>query len=233
MGLDSVDLLVKVEKTFAISISDHEAEEIETVGDFHNAVWNKLDKKNSKKCISQSLFYKVRQYTTNEFTFPKKDFSLSTNLNDVFPIDNRKELYLKFSQNLNLDFPTLVLNKSWNNFLDYFGLITILGGFVISITLIIFFHYSILTLLIPIIGIVLTVLISKKLEPLRTAIYPSSIKDFIPKVVSLNYASLTQNSAISRIEVESIMNHIIADAAGLELNFITPEKKICRDLGID
>ncbi|WP_435353569.1 hypothetical protein [Emticicia sp. SJ17W-69] len=233
MGLDSVDLLVKIEKTFDISISDPEAEEIETVGDFHNTVWGKLDHRNREKCISQSLFYKIRQYVIDNFKFQKKDFALTTNLNDVFPIDNRKEFYLKFSQNLKLDVPNLSLNNSWNKFLEYFGFTTILGGLLISIILILFFDYTKWSLVIPIFGIILTIAISKILEPLRTTITPSLVRDFIPKIVSLNYSTLSQNAGISRIEMESIMNHLIADTAGLELNLITSEKKICHDLGID
>lgn len=233
MGLDSVDLLVKIEKTFSISISDHEAEEIEAVGELHNTVWRKLDHQNKEKCISQSLFYKIRQYIFDNLKFSKKDFLLSTNLNDIFPEENRKDFYLKFSQNLNLEVPNLILNKSWNKFLNYFGEITILGGLLISAILIIVFDYTKWSLLTPILGIILTTIISKKLEPLRTTIDPPFVLDFIPKLVSLNYSTLSQEDSISRIEMESIINHLIADAAGLEIDLITSDKKICHDLGID
>ena len=39
MGLDSIEIVMKVEKTFDIKIPDREAEQIVTVADFHNAVW--------------------------------------------------------------------------------------------------------------------------------------------------------------------------------------------------
>lgn len=233
MGLDSVDLLVKIEKTFGISISDHEAEEIETVEELHNTVWGKLDHQNKEKCISQSLFYKIRQYVIDNFKSQKKNFLLSTNLNEVFPKKNRKDFYLKFSQNLNIEAPNLTLNESWNKFLNYFGMIIILGGLLISAILIIVFDYTKWSLVTPILGIILTAIISKKLEPLRTTINPSLVLDFIPKLVSLNYSTLSQKDGISRIEMESIINHLIADAAGLEIDLITSDKKICHDLGID
>ncbi len=50
MGLDSIEILVKVEQTFGISIPDREAEKIITVGDFHDAVWRHLEGKYSDKC---------------------------------------------------------------------------------------------------------------------------------------------------------------------------------------
>ncbi|MFN3488739.1 MAG: hypothetical protein ACK4YV_06385 [Emticicia sp.] len=233
MGLDSVELLVKIEKTFGISISDYEAEEIETVGELHNTVWGKLDHKNKEKCISQLLFYKIRQYVFDNFKFKRNNFLLTTNLNDIFPKENRKEFYSEFSQNLNLEVPNLTLNESWNKFLEYFGMITILGGLLISTILIIVFDYTKWSLVTPILGGILTTIISKKLEPLRTTINPSFVLDFIPKIVSLNYSTLSQKTGINRIEMESIINHLIADAAGIEVNLITSNKKICHDLGID
>ena len=61
MGLDSVEILMKVEDTFGIKIPDQEAEQILTVGDFHNAVWRHLSGKQTDKYKSQNLFYKLRK----------------------------------------------------------------------------------------------------------------------------------------------------------------------------
>ena len=47
MGLDSVELLLSVEKAFEIEISDKEANKIITVGEFYNTVVSKLAEKNS------------------------------------------------------------------------------------------------------------------------------------------------------------------------------------------
>lgn len=48
MGLDTVELLMTVEKHFGISIPDQEAENIITVGDFHEAVWQHLQRDPAK-----------------------------------------------------------------------------------------------------------------------------------------------------------------------------------------
>ncbi len=48
MGLDSVELLMAVEETFQISISEKEASEIFTVGDFYNVILQKLDQRSSQ-----------------------------------------------------------------------------------------------------------------------------------------------------------------------------------------
>lgn len=46
MGLDTVELLMDVEETFDIEISDKEASEIETVGEFYDVVLTKLEAQN-------------------------------------------------------------------------------------------------------------------------------------------------------------------------------------------
>ena len=53
------------------------------------------------------------------------------------------------------------------------------------------------------------------------------------KVIAINYKSESIVGKISREEVELMINKIIADKAGLDLDEVTPEKKICHDLGID
>jgi hypothetical protein len=90
MGLDSVEIVLEVEKAFGISIPDKEAEKILTVGDFHEAVWKHLDGNISDKCKSQLLFYNLRQSFTNTFNFPKKNLKTDSLLNDIFPELNRR-----------------------------------------------------------------------------------------------------------------------------------------------
>ena len=233
MGLDSIEILMTVEKTFGISIPDKEAEKIITVGDFHNVVWRRLEGKHNDKCKSQTLFYKLRQSFFDTFNLSKTDINLDTSLNDIFPKDNRRHIYFDFANKNNIKLPDLVLTKPWTTFLNYFSFTTILGGLVLSSILIIFFNYSKWALLIPIAGIILTHYISQLLNPKRIIVQPETIKEFTQQVLTMNYSTLTQENGTNRKEVESVINNIIADMAGLDLHEVTPEKKIADDLGID
>ena len=47
------------------------------------------------------------------------------------------------------------------------------------------------------------------------------------------HLSARYSNQINRNEMEIVINKIISDIAGLELEEITPEKKIADDLGID
>ncbi|HWJ27478.1 MAG TPA: hypothetical protein VNS32_13115, partial [Flavisolibacter sp.] len=83
MGMDSIEILMKVEDTFGIKIPDREAEQILTVGDFHDAVWRHLSDKYSERCKSQSLFYKLRKSVAETFSFSPQQFLLDAIPNDV------------------------------------------------------------------------------------------------------------------------------------------------------
>jgi acyl carrier protein len=233
MGLDSIELLVEVEKAFGISIPDQEAERIITVGDFHNSVWQHLEGKHSDTCHSQSLFYQLRQSFVDLFKFSRQEINLNTSMNEIFPNANRRQIYLSFANANKFTLPDLVLPKQWAAFLNTFGLITILGGLILSIVLINFFDSTKWTLLFPVIGIILTYFASEMLKPKRTVIHPSLIRDFTQKVLSLNYATLINEKGTNRKEVESVINHIIADKVGVDIDEVTADKKICDDLGVD
>ena len=43
MGLDTVELVIQIEKTFSITIHDQEAEKIVTVGDIHDFLMQAID----------------------------------------------------------------------------------------------------------------------------------------------------------------------------------------------
>lgn len=233
MGLDSVEILMKVEDTFGIKIPDQEAEQIYTVGDFHNVVWRHLSGRHSEKCKSQHLFYTLRKSFANVFNFSPKRVTLDTSPEDIFPKTNRRELYLSFSKKTDLKLPDLVLAKPWAGVLTTFGFLTIIGGLAASLTLIYMFNFSNWTLLAPVAGIILTFLLSMLLNPKRTVIEEATIREFTQHTLALNYSSLVADEGANRREMESVINYIISDMAGVDLEEITSEKKIAYDLGID
>lgn len=233
MGLDSVEILMEVENTFGIKIPDREAEQILTVGDFHNAVWRHLEGRYSDKCKSQMLFYKLRQSFADSFGFSSPHFKLETSPEELFPKDKRRQVYYNFGQTINLKLPDLTLTKPWATLLASFGITTILGGLAASLILINFFDVTKWTFLIPVAGIMFTLLLSNSFDSMRTVIPAKTVRDFTEQTLAMNYASFVADLGTNRKEMEKVINHIISDRAGLELNEITPEKKIGDDLGID
>lgn len=233
MGLDSVELVMEVEKAFNIRIPDREAEKIITVGDFHNCVWRYLEEKQNDKCVSQQLFYKLRRLLADAFQLKKEEIHLNVSPENIFPQEDRRTKYHNFAATNQLQLPDLELTKPWSDFLVVIGIVTILGGLAWSVLMIYFFDCSKWTLLIPVAGIILTSSISRMLDGKRTIIPPQSIREFTQKVLSLNYAALATASGHNRKEVESVINHIIINKVGVEPEEVKPESRLGDDLGVD
>ncbi len=233
MGLDSVELIMEFEKAFEIRIPDQEAEKLRTVGEVHNYIWNRLDNYHSNKCNSQILFYKLRKHCTEEFGLPKNSFQTDGKINDVFPKENRRKVYRDFEKRFQLQLPSLELTKAWNYLLTIVGVISIIGSLLLVIILCWFYDYSYWLFLLPAIGIIFTLFISYLLNPKRIVITPFLIRDFVQKTLSLNFLQFAKESGANRNEVISVINQIISDKIGVDLDEITPEKSFTDDLGVD
>lgn len=106
MGLDSIELVMEVEKAFDIRIPDQEAEKIRTVKDLYDVVWNHLSRRHSDKCNSQLIFYKLRRYFIANFQLSKQSFSPDKLLDDLFPQANRRKEYIAMEIVLICNCPT-------------------------------------------------------------------------------------------------------------------------------
>ena len=59
MGLDSVEILMKVGTIFGIQIPNREAEKIITIGDFHNAVFKTGTSYPASRLLHNQPFFKI------------------------------------------------------------------------------------------------------------------------------------------------------------------------------
>jgi acyl carrier protein len=233
MGLDSVEILVNVENAFGITISNYEAEKIYTVGDIHNIVWRNIQGRQSMRCKSQQLFYKLRYILINRYKVPRETIELDASLNNIFPQKNRRLKYHKLQKELQLKLPQLALPAAWARALVVTSVILIPGALAVTLVLIYGYHRTRWLYLLPALGLLATVFISNILDAVRTEFRPETVKDYTKEVLSLNYGTLMQDKHIDRKEMEGLINNIIAETIGIDLREISPEKSLAYDLGID
>ena len=107
MGLDTVELLVEVEKKFDISIPDKEAENIYTVADFADSVFAKIITKPTKNCLTQILFYKIKN-GINQLSIENKNVNPDLQILDILPNNDLKNKWLQLGVILGLNLPELV-----------------------------------------------------------------------------------------------------------------------------
>lgn len=233
MGLDTVELLMEVEKTFGIHIPDREAEQIRTVGDFYEVVWQHIGAKETDKCKSQYLFYKMRTAFHDSFDIPLLQIKPAALPESFFPKENRRRIYKDFSYFTGFELPALVLRKPWLQLLNGFGWISIAGALIVSILLYYFKDYGGWIFLLPVAGIFVTIQFDKLLEPKKTVIAQASLRDFINEMMVLNFAKLNADAGANRKEMEAVMNKIIIDFAGVDPAEVHAGASITDDLGLD
>src|ERR1044072_9057043 len=156
MGLDSVEILVNVENAFGITISNYEAEKVCTVGDIHNLVWRNIQGRQSMRCRSQQLFYKLRYTLINKYKVPREAIELDASLNTIFPKKNRRLKYHKLQKELQLKVPELVLPPIWARALFITGIILIAGTLAVTLVLIYGYGKTRWLYLLPALGLLAT-----------------------------------------------------------------------------
>ena len=97
MGLDTIAIVLDIENAFGIAIPDREAEKMLTVRDFHNLAWKYVGNRKDINCKSQNVFYKLRATLSDITNIPKQEIGTSICLSDVIPMENRRELWVTFS----------------------------------------------------------------------------------------------------------------------------------------
>lgn len=107
MGLDTVELVMNVEKHFGIHIPDKEAERILTVQDFADCVCKYVNVNSHAKCKSQYLFYVLREYFVTEYLYDRIRFKPSTPIDDVIPMDGRDIVWDKLTDDFKMKLPSL------------------------------------------------------------------------------------------------------------------------------
>ncbi|AXT20863.1 phosphopantetheine-binding protein [Flavobacteriaceae bacterium AU392] len=123
MGLDSVELLMSVEDKFGIQIPDAEAENIATVQQMANSVFEKIKLKPNKKCLSQIVFYRIRR-AFEKFDSSKNDITLDTRMCDLLSVSNLKKDWVTLGVRIGLKIPDLVdldFDKTLNKEVKFLG----------------------------------------------------------------------------------------------------------------
>lgn len=232
MGLDSVDILIRVENAFGIALSDQEAAKVQTVGDLYNIIWTNIRSRSKIRCNSQYIFYKFRRVLAEVLKPPPGELKLEASPNRIIPEENRRKIYRILEYALELKLPDLVLSKSGRLLLLFFGISAVFGALLTSVILIYYFDKSKSIMILPILGILLTFIMSWALNNKRTVIKEETLRAFIERILALNMQQLSEYGSVSRSEMEIIVNQIIYEITGVPIREITADKMIVRDLGI-
>ena len=93
MGLDSVELVIRFEDAFGISIPDDVAANLTTPREVTDYVMTQVAAGNDTTCLSQQAFYFLRTGFSKRLQIPRKVFRLDVRLQTLIPKQDRKRVW--------------------------------------------------------------------------------------------------------------------------------------------
>jgi len=94
MGLDLVELVIRIEETFAIQIPDRVASELTTPRKVTDFILTQVEESQAPlPCLSQKAFYLLRSGFIRHTTLPRQQFWVDTTLREIVPDESRDNVW--------------------------------------------------------------------------------------------------------------------------------------------
>lgn len=107
MGLDGVQIIVDTENCFGIEIDNKAASRMRTVEDLVNHVWNNIEHRETKSCLTQILFFRLRKIFVEELKILPNQFKPDTHLAEFGEREKLDILFSRLKSELKLELPTI------------------------------------------------------------------------------------------------------------------------------
>jgi hypothetical protein len=108
MGLDTVELVIRCEDAFAISIPDKVAAELTTPRKVTDYIFSQVEVSSQSSCVSQQAFYFLRKNFVGVLGVRRGEFRPENQLESLIPLEHRREKWLKMKDELGASsLPTL------------------------------------------------------------------------------------------------------------------------------
>lgn len=242
MGLDAVELVMRVEDTFGIKIEDHEYENVKTVGDLHKLVVRNRGRvpvgeearnpREAPSCLSLLGFLQLRRALTSLLNLPRRAVRPLTPLDTLFPRDQRPLRLGELERVLNLRFP-VPKRPPWMQGAFVFAWLALILGTVPLLAVAGDFRVASLFGLITFAALLRVAW--RFTAPYATFLEPAlcTVGGLAKRIVALNYAHLDSSSSSRADDVMLVLIEIISDTLGIPAEQIAPDKRFVEDLLCD
>lgn len=105
MGMEGVDLVIRLEKEFGITLDVEDLPELETVGDLYALVQARIAARNSNRCLALKVFRELRAETRQVLREPNLKLRPRDEVIDIVPWRRRRAYW----RNLSKRFKTLAI----------------------------------------------------------------------------------------------------------------------------
>ncbi len=240
MGLELVEIVLKVESTFGISLPDAKlSNEMRTVGDLYDCILDILGRENEGIGLTKQAFETLQETLSRLRGIPQEQIRQDTQLDVLVPVFQRRAFWRKLKNTLQLPLPSL--DRSTRIIRSIFAIAFVLGGMTTSNIMfgvnlssrdpiiwacVVFVFFGSVCFW-AIVCIILTI-------PVAMA-WPRGIRtvgDLTQTMVSMNYGVLIRrDSHWSRNDVWIALQQIIVSSLGVNITDVTPQSRFIEDLG--
>lgn len=103
MGLDAVELVIRIEDTFGIQISDTVAAELTTPGKVTDFILTQVEESPVPlSCLSQRAFYSLRREFIRQLPLARRQFVPDAKLKEIIPEERRDEVWKSIGSSLRI-----------------------------------------------------------------------------------------------------------------------------------
>lgn len=230
MGLDAVELVMNVEDEFDIVIHDENYQHIRTVGDLCGYIGQK--RKVKQLCLNPAAFVRIRHSLLTQFGLARHQIRTTTDMEELFPIENRREQWKVFETSLGLRIPALEYSRRRKQ-----QVIGMLMGLVVAMALLSFLHPSFIfgCLLTPVFALAALALLDDRLAmtfPKKAA----TIGTLTQHVALFNPYQLSSEigrAGSNGTEIWPQLRRIVSQTFSIPEEEIFPDSRFVEDLCVD
>lgn len=228
MGLDVVELVMRIEEEFGIEIGDEDASQISTPGQMHAFLLHKLSIFDGKECATSRVFYRTRRALMEMSGAKRRAIRPATSLETLLPTENRRQHWKHFAEKLQAPLPALLF-PTWFRLLVWLPVLAPIP--------LVFWSWGFAVCVYWVgLGVVFSVFAYKIGAPLAI-LFPASCQTVgeIARLIlpsHLRSQAESERSASSQ-EVWLSLQAIIADEIGVAIEKVTPDADFIRDLNLD
>ena len=114
MGLDTVELVIRIEDTFGVQIPDRVATGLTTPKKVTDFILSQVQQsEHPLPCLSQKAFYSIRREFTRQLSVPRRQLTPDASLKAILPEERRDEVWKNIGSSLGVKRWPKLSRKRW------------------------------------------------------------------------------------------------------------------------
>ena len=221
MGLDVVELIMRIEEEFDIELDDTELSNSRTVGELYEMVVRRLEPQAQGRCLSQMAFQRLRRVLIERFGMPRCAIVLELPLDAALPRAGRREVWADLQRRMGLALPPLQLPDRVLATAAAVPLAAGLAGWAAG------------SLLVA--GLVFvpgSIAWSKLVEPFAIEYPVADVRALTREVLHQNFADFVQTHELTRAQVWERIVELTVEQLAVEREQVTREARWTEDLRV-